>query len=210
LQQKNMPTAFRLADERFEITAIPGIVAQALQTEIAAIVATPLVTKHVSLALAQTTIAVRTITGSSPGFAVVEAKLAEMVMALVDGATQIEFGINSNALFNNDWQYLAGELNHLMKVAGSRQVPLWVNINSQYQDEKTLAACCDLYGAAGVSAICLNDNILNATHLLQKISFVRHRLADAVGICLTQAVKSNTFTSDLLAAGATEITLATA
>jgi deoxyribose-phosphate aldolase len=202
-----MQTSFRLDDPALKHDQLQAIAAQASQAKVKIIFVTPLFTKLVAQSLTDVSTTICTIIGSNPGYSVVEAKIAELVMALVDGATAIEFGVNTNAIINNDWQYLAGELNHLMKVAGSKQIPLLVNINSQWLDEQQLAACCDLYGAAGIKAICLNDNFLDATAVLKKVSFVRQRLADAVEICLTQAVKNDTFAAELVAAGANGIVI---
>jgi len=39
-----------------------------------------------------------------------------MVLAIIDGADELDVVINISAIKNNDWQFLANEINHIMPI----------------------------------------------------------------------------------------------
>src|ERR1019366_8123348 len=63
-----------------------------------------------------TAVKVATVIGFPFGYSAIEAKIAEIVLAIVDGADELDVVINISAIKNNDWEYLANEINHIMPI----------------------------------------------------------------------------------------------
>ncbi len=120
--------------------------------------------------------------GFPTGHSVIEAKLAETVLAMVDGADEICLHINILALKNLDWQYLAKELNTIQPVVQAKQKKLVIVLDISYLTNEELIQCCDLYGAAAVNAFQLGTGFNGAVANLETIKTVRTHLADAVAI----------------------------
>ena len=113
----------------------------------------PLMARHVYPLLEGTDIKLSTVIGFPFGHMPVEAKLSEIVLAMVDGVEIFSVIINLPALLHNDWQYLAGELNAIMPVLASKNKTLRIVIEAGLLSEDQLMKCCDLYGIAGIHVL---------------------------------------------------------
>lgn len=165
----------------------------------------PLFVKKAKEHLANSQVNVATVIGFPYGYSVIEAKLAEVVLAMVDGADELDVVVNITALSNADWQYLARELSSILPVVQKRQIPLTVMIESTLLQPGDLIKCCDLYGAAGVHHIGLNTGIEPGMPGLETVALVRQHLADPVGIKVTGGFATEADTKLYLAAGANYI-----
>lgn len=146
--------------------------------EINTVIVPPLMVKKAVETLQGKKTNVATIVGFPFGFNAIESKLADIILAMVDGASEMLVALNMTALKNADWQYLAKELSMLLQVvkAKERKLSIVVNISLLTNDE--IIKCCDLYGVAGIDALTLNT----APKLpsLEQIQMIREHLADAV------------------------------
>src|SRR5258706_1466803 len=61
--------------------------------------------------LYNSTVKVATVIGFPFGYSAIEAKVAEIVLAIIDGVDELDVVINISAIKNNDWQFLANEIN---------------------------------------------------------------------------------------------------
>ena len=127
------------------------------------------------------------VIGFPHGNQVIESKIAETVLALVDGADEIAYVAHSMAISNNDWQYLAKELSTFMQVARKQEKKITVIINAVNMSTENLLRCCDLFGVAGIDYLQLG--ISGSGELSTDIiSLVRKHLADAVKLKVAVAV----------------------
>jgi deoxyribose-phosphate aldolase len=87
------------------------------------------------------------------GHHAIEAKLSETVLALVDGADEIEWNLNVQAIRSGDFQYLAKEINHFLPVVAKmgKRAGLRVDIESLTVEE--ISALCNVIGPSGVYAV---------------------------------------------------------
>lgn len=146
--------------------------------EINTVIVPPLMVKKAVEKLLGNKTNVATIVGFPFGFNAIESKLSDIILAMVDGATEMLVALNMTALKNDDWQYLARELSMLLQVikAKERKLSIVVNISLLTNDE--IIKCCDLYGVAGIDSLTLNT----APKLpsLEQIQMIREHLADAI------------------------------
>lgn len=118
------------------------------------------------------------------GYSAIEAKVAEVLLAIVGGADELEIMINLTALKNNDWQYLAKEIGTILQVTHKQQKVLKVCIEAPLLTKEEMMRCCDVYGAAGVSAVITSSGY-----------FEENNEVDVVGIrsCLSDAIELHVF-----------------
>src|SRR5215213_11579161 len=83
---------------------------EAYEYRFAAVCVPPPFVKRCKTILAPAAVKVATVIGFPFGYSVLEAKLAEAVMAVVDGADELDMVINISALKNGDWAYLEKEV----------------------------------------------------------------------------------------------------
>ena len=132
------------------ISEIERLCAEAVQYAFAAVCIPPPFVKRAATILAPTAIKVATVTGFPFGYSVTEAKVAETILAVVDGAHEIDMVINLIALRQNDWAYLQKEVNLLREVCHNKGRVLKVIIESGILADEEIIKCCEKLGPLGI------------------------------------------------------------
>lgn len=145
---------------------------------------------------------VATVIGFPFGYSAIEAKLSEIMLAIVDGVDELDLVINIAALKNNDWQYLANEINTLLPVVQKQHKILKVIIESGVLTDEEIIKCCDLYGAAGVHYLKTSTGYAEKGATLEAVQLMRKHLADSVKIKASGGIRDYAFAEQLVKAGA--------
>lgn len=177
----------------------------AIEHDFAAVCVPPLFVKKAIELTRDSEVKVATVVGFPFGYSAIEAKLAEIVLAIIDGAHEIEMVINLAALKNNDWQYLANEINSIMPVVKSKNIHLAVIIEATILTKEEIMACCDLYGAAGVNFIKTSTGFAQKEITVETVSLIRNCLTLSVQIKIAGQIKAIHTVNSFLVAGANRI-----
>lgn len=162
--------------------AIEKLCKEAIDNNYTAVCVPPLFVKKAKEFTGGSNIKVATVIGFPYGYSAIEAKLAEIILAMVDGVDELDMVINMTALKNNDWQLLAREINTILPIIRSKEKGIKIIIECSLLSAEEIIKCCDIYGAAGINYLSLTSGI-EASYLHEDIvTFVRKHLADAVGI----------------------------
>ena len=97
---------------------------------IISIIVPPLLVKKAVAVVAEKQLSVATIIGFPHGFNAIESKLSDIILAMVDGASEMLVALNITALKNGDWQYLAKELSMLLQVVKAKERKLSIAVNA--------------------------------------------------------------------------------
>jgi deoxyribose-phosphate aldolase len=168
----------------------------------AAVCVPPLFVKKAVELVSGSTVKVATVIGFPFGYSAIEAKLAETVLAIVDGADELDVVINISAIKNNDWQFLASEINTLLPIIRQKNKVVKIIIESGVLTDNEIIQCCDLYGAAGVDFMKTSTGYAQTGATVEAVKLMRQHLADAVKIKASGGIKNYTFARQLIAAGA--------
>lgn len=187
------------------IADIECLCSEAKEHSFRAVCIPPLFVKKAKELLKDSAIKVATVTGFPFGYSAIEAKLAETILAMVDGADEIDMVINIAAIKNADWQYLAKEINTIMPVVKSKGIVLKVILETGLLDETEMIACCDMYGAAGVDIIKTSTGFSAMGATVEAVKLLRRHLADQVKINASGSMNNYPFALKLLEAGASTI-----
>ena len=164
------------------LAEVDQVCIDAQENKYRAVCVPPLFVKHTKNLLKGTPVLTATAVGFPFGYSAIEAKLAEAVLAMVDGADEIELVINTCALKNADWQYLAREVNTIMPVIKSKGLVLKVIIETALLTNEEMITCCDIYGAAGVDYVKTSTGFSKKQTSIETIVLFRKHLADQVKI----------------------------
>jgi deoxyribose-phosphate aldolase len=177
---------------------------EATQYKFAAVCVPPMFVKKAKGLVAGSNIPVATVIGFPFGYNAIESKLAETVLAIVDGADELDISINLIALKNNDWQYLAKEISTILNVTRKSNKIIKVIIHAGSLTEEELTACCDIYGAAGVGFIQLATGYSTPVTRIETLKLTRTQLANAVQVKAGDPVDPQSL-KEWITAGATRI-----
>jgi deoxyribose-phosphate aldolase len=146
-----------------------------------------------------------TVIGFPFGYAAIEAKIAESVLAMVDGADELDMVINLIALKNNDWQYLANEITHILPVVKQQNKVIKIIIESGILTDEEIMRCCELYGAAGVDFLKTSTGYAEKGATIEAVRLMRKHLPHDIQIKASGGIRSYSFAKQLIEAGATRL-----
>ena len=184
------------------VADIEKLCSEALKYNVAAVCVPPLFVKQAKALLQNSDVKTATVIGFPFGYSAIEAKLAEILLAIVDGADELDVVINIAALKNNDWQYLAKELNTILPIIKGKQKTVKIIIESGVLSDEEIIKCCDLYGIAGVDYMKTSTGYAEVGATVHAVQLMRKHLADAVKIKASGGIRSYEFAKQLLEAGA--------
>jgi deoxyribose-phosphate aldolase len=184
---------------------IEKICREAMEYGFAAVCVPPLYVKKVKEFLGDSPVKVATVIGFPFGYSAIEAKVAEIVLAIVDGADELDMVVNISAIKNKDWTFIANEINTVMPIIKSKQKVIKVIIESGVLTEEEIIKCCDIYGAAGVDYVKTSTGFAEKGASINAVKIIRAHLSDAVKIKASGGIKSFSFAKELINAGANRL-----
>ena len=187
------------------VTDVEKLCKEAMEYNVAAVCVPPLFVKQAKALLQNSDVKTATVIGFPFGYSAIEAKLAEILLAIVDGAEELDVVINIAALKNNDWQYLAKELNIILPIIKGKQKVVKIIIESGILTDDEIIKCCDLYGIAGVDFMKTSTGYSEAGASVHAVRLMRKHLADTVKIKASGGIRIYKFAKELVDAGADRI-----
>jgi len=178
---------------------------EALSYQFAAVCVPPLFVKKAKEILSASSTKVATVIGFPFGYSAIEAKVAEVVLAIIDGADELDVVINISAIKNNDWQFLANEINAILPIIKNKNKIIKVIIESGILTDEEIIKCCDLYGAAGVDFMKTSTGYAEKGASIEAVKLMRKHLADNVLIKASGGIKNFIFAKQLIQAGANRL-----
>ena len=187
------------------ITDIEKLCAEAKQYAFAAVFVPPNFVKKAKSLVEGSGVKVATVIGFPFGYAAVEAKIAEIVLAMVDGADELDVVINISAIKNADWVYLANEINHIMPVVKSKNKVIKIIIESGVLTDDEIIKCCELYGVAGIDYLKTSTGYAEKGATIEAVKLFRLHLPEQVQIKASGGIRDHVFAQQLIDAGATRL-----
>ena len=187
------------------ITEVEAICKEALQYGFESVCVPPLFVKKAKEILINSTVRVATVIGFPFGYCAIEAKVAEIVLAIIDGTDELDVVINISAIKNNDWNFIANEINTILPIIKSRNKIIKVIIESGILTDDEIIKCCDIYGAAGVDYLNTSTGYAEKGATVHAVKLIRAHLADQIKIIASGGIKTYQFAKELIDAGATRL-----
>lgn len=187
------------------VADIEKVCNEAKQYGFAAVCVPPNFVKKAKTFTKDSSVKVATVIGFPFGYSAVEAKLAEVLLAIVDGADELDVVINISAIKNNDWEYLANEINHIMPVIKQNNRAIKIIIESGILTDDEIIKCCELYGVAGIDYLKTSTGYAEKGATIEAVQLFRKHLPAHVQIKASGGIRDYAFAKQLVDAGATRL-----
>ena len=187
------------------ISDIQKVCAEAIEYQFAAVCVPPNFVKKAKELTKESTVKVATVIGFPFGYSAIEAKLAESLLAIVDGVDELDIVINISAIKNNDWEYLANEINHLMPIIKKNNKVVKIIIESGILTDDEIIKCCQLYGAAGIDYLKTSTGYAESGASVHAVELFRKNLPSNIQIKASGGIRDYAFAKQLVDAGATRL-----
>lgn len=187
------------------VADIDKLCAEAISYQFAAVCVPPNFVKQAKALTIGTGVKVATVIGFPFGYSAVEAKIAEILLAMVDGADELDVVANISAIKNKDFTYIANEINHIMPIIKSKGKTIKVIIESGVLTDEEIIACCDIYGAAGIDYLKTSTGYAEKGASVDAVKLFRLHLPAHVQIKASGGIRDYAFAKELVDAGATRL-----
>ena len=187
------------------VADIEKLCAEAVQYGFATVCVPPNFVKTAKALVAGSSVKVATVIGFPFGYSAVESKIAEIILAVVDGADELDVGANISAIKNADWAYLANELGHILPIVRSKEKVIKVIIESGILTDDEIIKCCELYGVAGIDYLKTSTGYAEKGATIEAVQLFKKHLPSNVHIKASGGIRDFAFASALVAAGATRL-----
>jgi deoxyribose-phosphate aldolase len=155
--------------------------------------------------LVGSTVQVATVIGFPFGYSATEAKIAEIILAMVDGADELDVVANITAIKNGDWSAIADEINHIMPIIRSKGKVVKIIIESGVLTDDEIIKCCDIYGIAGIDYLKTSTGYAEKGASVEAVKLFRKHLPDQVQIKASGGIRDYATAKLMIEAGATRI-----
>jgi len=187
------------------VADIEKLCAEAKQYDFAAVCVPPHFVKLAKEKLAGSTVQVATVIGFPFGYSATEAKIAEIILAMVDGADELDVVANISAIKNADWSAIADEINHIMPIIRSKGKVVKIIIESGVLTDDEIIKCCDIYGIAGIDYLKTSTGYAEKGASVEAVKLFRKHLPDQVKIKASGGIRDYAAAKLMIDAGATRI-----
>ncbi|MSQ38550.1 MAG: deoxyribose-phosphate aldolase [Chitinophagaceae bacterium] len=187
------------------VADIEKLCAEAKQYDFAAVCVPPNFVKLAKEKLAGSTVQVATVIGFPFGYSATEAKIAEIILAMVDGADELDVVANIAAIKNGDWTAIADEINHIMPIIRSKNKLVKIIIESGVLTDDEIIKCCDIYGIAGIDYLKTSTGYAEKGASVEAVKLFRKHLPDQVQIKASGGIRDYAAAKLMIEAGATRI-----
>jgi len=187
------------------ISEVERVCSEAVEYGFAAVCIPPPFVKRAKIILSPTKVKVATVIGFPFGYAPIESKVAEAVLALVDGADEMDMVINLVALKNGDWEYLEREIQLVKDIIKQKGKLIKVIIESGVLTDEEIVRCCSLYAKARVDYVKTSTGYAEKGASVEAVQLIRKHLPSSVNIKASGGIKTYEFARRLIEAGANRL-----
>lgn len=187
------------------VSEIEHLCQEALEYGFAAVCVPPLFVRKAKEILGDSPVKTTTVIGFPFGYCAIEAKVAEMVLAILDGADELDMVVNISAIKSADWTFIANEINTVIPIVRNKEKVIKVIIESGVLTEDEIIKCCDIYGAAGVDYVKTSTGFAEKGASIHDVQLIRQHLADTIKIKASGGIRSYIFAKELINAGANRL-----
>jgi deoxyribose-phosphate aldolase len=178
---------------------------EAVEYGFAAVCVPPPFVKRVKNILDPTDIKCATVIGFPFGYSATEAKIAETVLAIVDGADELDMVINLVALRMNDWDFLIKEIALATEVVHNKEKAIKIIIESGILSNEEITECCRRFGPLGIDFMKTSTGYAEKGASQEAVQLMRSHLPSSVQIKASGGIKNYAFAAALVAAGASRL-----
>lgn len=187
------------------IAEIEQLCSDAVEYRFAAVCVPPPYVKRAAAILSPVDVKIATVVGFPFGYSAIEAKVAETVLAIVDGADEIDMVGNLIAIKNGDWAYLEREIAPVAEIVQQKKKTLKLIIESGVLTDDEIIRCCELYSRYAVHFLKTSTGYAEKGASVHAVQLMRAHLPAHISIKASGGIRDFETAKAMVDAGATRI-----
>ena len=195
----------RLTQPNASMADLAAAVGLATEHELAALTVTPWLVKDAKRSLGRSRVTLGTVVGFPHGGQLLSVKAFEASKALEQGATQIDFVLNSGALASGDDETVFNDMLAVVDMAHSALAAAGVIVGSDPLGEELVRRACHLAERAGADYVVTGTGTGHARATVERTRLLRDSVGPRIGVKASGRFRSLDQLIDAAAAGATRV-----
>ena len=184
-------------------TDLEKLCKEAIENDFAAVCVNPCNVAYCAELLEGSSVKLASVVGFPLGASIPAIKSAETLMAVEDGADEIDMVINIGALKENDLEYVEEDIKAVVSSADSAIVKVIIETCLLSDEEKVKA--CELSKAAGADFVKTSTGFSTGGATVEDVKLMKATVGDALEVKASGGVRSYEDAMAMIEAGATRI-----
>jgi deoxyribose-phosphate aldolase len=182
---------------------VETLCAEAMQHKFASVCVNPSWVPFCRKLLEGSGVKVCTVIGFPLGSTSTESKAAEASIAVQEGADELDMVINIGRLLENDYDYVANDIEGVVKAAQGRIVKVIIEIC--YLNNEQIVKACQLSKGAGASFVKTSTGFGTGGATEEAVRLMRQTVGPDMGVKASGGIRNRADAIKMLNAGATRI-----
>jgi deoxyribose-phosphate aldolase len=195
----------RLTQPNASLADLAVAVGLAMDHEVAALNVSPWLVKPAKRSMGRSRVTLGTVVGFPHGGQLLSVKAFEASKALEQGATQIDFVLNSGALLSGDDETVFNDMLAVVDMAHSALASAGVIVGADRLAEDLVRRACHLAERAGADYVVTGSGASSASATVARTRLLRDSVGPRIGVKASGRFRSVEQLEDAVAAGATRV-----
>lgn len=195
----------RLTQPNASLADLAAAVGLATEHELAGLTVSPWLVKAAKRTMGRSRVTLGTVVGFPHGGHLLSVKAFEASKALEQGATQIDFVLNSGALVSEDDETVFNDMLAVVDMAHSALAAAGVIVGTDPLTEDLVRRACHLAERAGADYVVTGAGSASASATIARTRLLRDSVGPRIGVKASGRFRSIEQLTDAVAAGATRV-----
>ena len=195
----------RLTQPNASLADLAAAVGLATEHELAALTVSPWLVKAAKRTMGRSRVTLGTVVGFPHGGHLLSVKAFEASKALEQGATQIDFVLNSGALVSGDDETVFNDMLAVVDMAHSALAAAGVIVGTDPLAEDLVRRACHMAERAGADYVVTGAGSASASATIARTRLLRDSVGPRIGVKASGRFRSIEQLTDAVAAGATRV-----
>ena len=195
----------RLTQPNASLADLAAAVGLATEHELAGLTVSPWLVKAAKRTMGRSRVTLGTVVGFPHGGQLLSVKAFEASKALEQGATQIDFVLNSGALVSEDDETVFNDMLAVVDMAHSALAAAGVIVGTDPLTEDLVRRACHLAERAGADYVVTGAGSASASATIARTRLLRDSVGPRIGVKASGRFRSIEQLTDAVAAGATRV-----
>jgi deoxyribose-phosphate aldolase len=197
----------RLTQPNASMADLAASVGLATEHELAALTVNPWLVKAAKRSMGRSRVTLGTVVGYPHGGQLLSVKAFEASKALEQGASQIDFVLNSGALVSGDDETVFNDMLAVLDMAHSALAAAGVIVGSDPLSEDLVRRACHLAERAGADYVVTGVGNASASATVARTRLLRDSVGPRIGVKASGRFRSPDQMTDAVDAGATRVSV---
>lgn len=187
------------------VADIEKLCSEAIEYQFAAVCVPPPFIALAKKLLANSSVKTATVIGFPFGYSSTNAKLEETILAIQDGADELDVVVNLIEIKKGNWDHLQNEINILTQFIHDKNKIIKIIVESGVLTHDELVQCCKILAPLKIDFMKTSTGYAKVGATIDAVKTMRENLPSEIKIKASGGIRDYQFAAELISAGANRL-----